>query len=80
MRNRPELTLWQSIWVWVRSQLPGGAAGGIIMCPDIMASQGSIPIMTGDSVCSTAAQQQHECCTSEQLDYAVREWVWSVLL
>ena len=48
------LTLWANIWVWMRSELPGWVAGG--MHPDIMASQGSIPIIAGNLLCSAAAQ------------------------
>ena len=40
--------------VWVRSELPGRVAGGVH--PDIVASQGSIPIITGNLLCSAAAQ------------------------
>ena len=38
--------------VWVHSELPGREAGH----PSVMASHGSIPFITGDSVGSTAAQ------------------------
>ena len=48
------LTLRSSIWVWVRSELPGWVAGGVH--PDIVASHGSIPVIAGSLVGSTAAQ------------------------
>ena len=46
--------LWSNIRVSVRSELPGWVAGGVH--PSIMAPQGSSPIKSGNSLCSTAAQ------------------------